>query len=347
MRRVLIFLVGISSLFFVTTSKSYADETCACQPPIPEYSIDELLACFQDTRCKNNQLDFKISLRSKGRNLADSIKNYMLLVNNPILDQNEYSAYLDKIKKGRRQLLALEKSIDFSGYDKLIEPVYIDYDNPEKSYHRHHYTFNLGYEYVSLDTIFQTGVPRIGFYHYRRYGDTPSVNEGLDYYGLHVFGSIQLTSSGEVDTTVSDEVTNTLQLSGGMFVPLFHSAIRLDKSLSDFLGPILKVSIKKNETDDQAKSTVYGGFRDAINPETYFEILYGRTQGLHSNRLEIGIQMPIYKFGHGTRIFFGGIANLALPWDTSATEKDVLRFYLDWNADIEKILGGFKAAFGV
>ncbi len=347
MYRVLIFLLGIASLFFFSVSTSYADDSCSCKPPIPEYNIDELLACFQDTRCKASKLDLKISLRAQGRNLANSIKNYMLLVNNPILDSKDYDAYLQKIDKGRRQLIALEKSIDFTGYDKLIEPVYIDYDNPEKSYHRHHYTFNLGYEYVSLDTIFQTGVPRIGFYHYRRYGETPTVNEGLNYYGLHVFGAIQLTSSGEVNTNVTNEVSNTLQLSGGMFVPFFHSPIRLDNSLSDFLGAVLKVGIKKNETDDQAKSTVYGGFRDAINPETYVEILYGKTQGLRSNRLEIGVQMPIYKFGQGTRIFFGGIANLALPWDSKATEKDVLRFYLDWNADIEKILGGFKAAFGV
>jgi len=333
---------------FSTAYASEINKQCSCGEQASNRSIDEVLACFNDTRCENEKIDLAVALRAKGRNLATAMESYLQLTNNPLLSEKEKQDYLDKIQYSRKQLIAIKKSIDFQGYDYLIEPLYLDFDYPDKAFHRNYFSFNLGYEYVSIDDIFQKGFPRIGFLLYRRYGETPVKTEGLNYYGLHLAGAMQLTSSGEQNTTQdNNELKNTLEVSAIVFVPVFHSLINSDRSLSDFTGPILSYSAKKTEDIDRVNSKLYFGARNAYNPETYVDILFGKTQGLDSQRMEIRAHLPVYKFVHGSRIFIGGILNMSAPWDVSKDENDAIRFYLEWNADFGKLLEGIKSAFGV
>jgi hypothetical protein len=271
------------------------------------------------------------------------------LANNPLFEEGDRRQYLAQIDYGKRQLKTLKKLIDFPGGDELIEPLYIDFDYPEKGYHRHYYSFNVGYEYVSLNSIFQQGFPRVGFLIYRRYGDTPTIGEGLGKYGIHISGSLQLTSSGELS---SDEGTksakNTLQLTADMYVPFFHSMLRLDNTFSDYLGFLVSYNATKTQEDIHAQSRVYFGFRNAINPETYVDVVTGMSGDISNNRVEVRTQLPVYKFATGSRIFFGAILNFAAPWDTTTYQvQDVMRFYLHWNADFAKILEGISSAVGL
>lgn len=344
--------VALFLLFTMNSQSLWADEStdvvCPCIDPASS-DVDSLLACFVDTRCYDDRKEIEIALRAKGRSLTEAMEDYMQLANNPLFNDAERGQYLVQIDKGKRQLKVLKKLIDFSGGDELIEPLYIDFDYPEKGYHRHYYSFNIGYEYVSLNSIFQQGFPRVGFLVYRRYGDTPTIGEGIGKYGIHFSGALQLTSSGELSTDVGTKsVKNTLQLTADMFVPFFHSMLRYDNTSSDYLGVLLSYDATKTEEDAHAKSRVYAGFRNAINPETYVDILTGMSGDISNNRIEIRTQLPVYKFATGSRIFFGAIFNFAAPWEGETRNvQDVMRFYLHWNADFGKILEGVSSAIGL
>jgi len=336
--------------FFLTNSAvaELGKEDCACADGASLHSVDELLACYNEPRCEDRKLDVSIALRVKGRSLAEAIKSYLALSNNANLNIDERKVYLNKIEQDRKRLKAIKKTITFSGYDKLIEPLYLDFDTPEKRYYRHYSSFNIGYEYVGLDELFQKGFPRIGFLHYRRFGEAPAQKQGLGYYGVHVFGNMQLTSSAEQATILNgNDIENTLIVTASVFVPFFHSIININRSLGDFTGVLINYGAKKNSSHEHIYSRFYTGFRNAFNPETYIDVLFGSTQGVKGSRIEINAHLPVYKFAHGSRIFFGGTLNMSTPWDTTDNEPDLIRFYLEWNADFEKIIEGVKSTFGV
>ena len=131
-------------------------------------------------------------------------------------------------------------------------------------------------------------------------------------------------------------------------MPFYHSILRLDNSLSDYIGVLLSYGTNKSQLEERANSRLYGGFRNAFNPQTYIDVLLGRTQGLDSTRFELRAHIPVYKFAHGSRIFFGSIFNTALPWhQDKVDDSDVYRFYLEWNADFSKILEGVTSVVGI
>ena len=338
-------------LTLALTNIATADQVknnCSCADGASLHSIDELLACYKDPLCEDSKLDTSIALRVKGRNLAEAIKSYLMLSNNANLSTNERNNYLQKIKQDRKRLTAIKNTINFSGYDKLIEPLYLDFDSPEKQYYRHYSSFNIGYEYVGLDRLFQKGFPRIGFLHYRRFGEAPANKQGLGYYGIHASGNMQLTSSAEQATILNgNDIENTLIVTASVFVPFFHSVININRSLSDLTGVLVSYGAKKSSSHEHIDSRLYAGFRNAFNPETYIDVLFGATQGINGTRIEINAHLPVYKFEHGSRIFFGGTLNMSTPWDAAENEPDLIRFYLEWNADFEKIIEGAKSTFGV
>jgi len=339
----LIVLIGFPAMPVLAAQ----DEICACGGEAALHSVDEVLACYTDPRCENRKLDLAVAMRVKGRSTAEAIESYLYLSNNAGLSEDERQGYIDKIAHDRKRLVAIKKLIFFPGYEDLIEPLYLDFDAPKKGYYRQYNSFNIGYEYVGLNELFQKGLPRLGFLHYRRFGEIPAKQEGVGYYGVHVFGNMQLASSAEQALNASDgAIQNTMVLSTGVFVPFFHSMINYNRSLSDLTGVLLTYAAKKNNTLERVSSRFYMGFRNAFNPETYIDLLYGTTQGLASSRMEVRAHLPVYKFAHGSRIFFGGTLNMSLPWEARDNDPDVIRFYLEWNADFGKIIDGMKSAFG-
>lgn len=322
---------------------------CVCLNMSETRNIDTVLACYSDPRCYDYRGELRITMRSLGRDQGEALKHYISLANNPILNTDERRNILHQIDESRRRLQMLKETINFKGYDNLLEPLYLDFDYPDKNYHRHYYSFNLGYEYVSFNTIFQKGFPRAGFLIYRRYGEVPTRNEGLGFYGVHALGSLQLGSSAEQELNGNtQEVRNNIEIAAELYVPFFHSIMRLDNSLSDYIGVLLSYGTSKSQLEERANSRLYAGFRNAYNPETYIDLLFGRTQGLESVRFELRAHIPVYKFDHGSRIFFGSVFNTSLPWQRdNVTDKDVYRFYLEWNADFGKILEGITSVVGI
>lgn len=334
---------------FSFSSHAKADESCVCQNRLAEVSVDQLLACHSDPRCHNDLADIRVSLQVKSRFLAEAISQYLELSNNPLFSDQEREQFYSRIESDKRRLTAIKSILKIKGYDELIEPLYLDFDAPEKNFHRFYYSFNLGYEYVSLNEIFQKGVPRLGFLLYRRYGPVPALTEGPGYYGLHVMGSLQLTSSAEQGNNADETnvVDNTLEASIELFAPLYHSLLRNDARLTDYLGFMSSFGAKKNENEEHIKSRMYFGLRNALNAETYTDFLLGRSQGVDDLRLEARAHIPVYKFAFGSRIFLGGVINMALPWSADNKDKDVIRFYLEWNANFGKIIEGISSAVGI
>ena len=344
-----LFVFGLIISMVANVSLASEDDVCSCDGEAALHPVDDILACFTDPRCEEQKLDLAVAMRIKGRSLAEAIKNYLYLSNNMTISPAEQQAYLDKIAANRKRLITIKKLIPFQGYDNLIEPLYLDFDTPEKRYYRHYSSFNIGYEYVGLNELFQTGLPRIGFLHYRRFGQAPALKEGLGYYGIHAFGNMQLTSSAEQATNTSAEnnnIQNTMVVTAAVFIPFFHSTINSDRTLSDLTGVLISYGAKKNNTLERVSSRVYTGIRNSFNPETYIDVLFGKTQGLETARMEVRAHLPVYKFVHGSRIFFGGTLNMATPWSEATNDPDVIRFYLEWNADFGKIIEGIKSAFG-
>lgn len=344
----LILLIIVGTFTSSALSAQPSPTSCACADVAAKLPVDDLLACYSDPRCETQTLDLAIALRVKGRSTGEAIKNYLALSNNANLPIAEREAYLAKIKQDRKRLVAIKALIPFDGFDDLIEPLYLDFDSSEKHYYRHYNSFNIGYEYVGLDELFQQGVPRIGFLHYRRFGEAPATRSGLGFYGIHAFGSMQLTSSAEQSISAQDNgIKNTLIVGISTFIPLFHSSIYVDRSLSDLTGILINYGAKKNSAREHINSRFYAGVRNAFNPETYIDATYGYTQGLNSSRIEVKAHLPVYRFSHGSRIFFGGTLNMSTPWSPASSDPDVIRFYLEWNADFGKIIEGVQSAFGV
>ena len=327
----------------------HVDEGCACINLSSHRSIDTVLACYEDPRCYDYRRELKITLRYLGRNLGEAIQSYLLLANNPVLSGEERRVVEQHITRGRHRIEMLRETINFVGFEEIDEPLYIDFDFPQNNYHKHYYSFNLGYEYVSFDRIFEQGFPRIGFLVYRRYGEAPAVGEGLGFYGVHLIGNLQLANSADQESQDGTDrpTKNAIEINAEIFVPFLHSVLRLDRTLSDYVGVLLTFRAIKSELDNNVTSRFYAGVRSTFNPETHIDLLYGWTEGKESQRFEIRAKIPVYKFEHGSRILFGAILNMSLPWDRQVDEEDIYRTYLEWNADFGKILEGVTSVVGI
>lgn len=320
---------------------------CRCAMNGLKGGVNELLGCFYDPRCREDKSQISVALRSHGYGLGEAMRGYAILLASPEVGADEKEEYRLAWQQSRASLKALKKAIPFRGYDEAVDPLVVDFDDYEANFHRYYYRFSIGFEYVSINTLFQTGVPRIGFLVYRRFSEVPEMREGFGYYGVHFSGGLLMTSSAETQVNnqgTKGKVENTLELTAEAFVPVLHSLIALDRSSTDYSGFIAAYAAKKTDTDLQISSRGYFGIRNILNPETYFDVLVGRTVSVSKQRLEIRGQLPVYKFIHGSRIYLGGIMNTRVPWAGPEDSRDVLRFYLTWNVELDRILGIFSTA---
>jgi len=340
----LILLVLFSSSLALASGRG----SCFCSEEPASHSLNHLLVCFEDERCEDDKLDLEVSIRFKARSLVDATKDYLRLSNNPLIPEEERLRYGVFIKESKRLLRQVKRVTPFEGNNELVEPLFIDFDYPDRGYHRYYNVFNIGFEYVSLERLSESGFPRLGVFFYRRFGQAPVSQDGFAFYGVHTKFSLQLTSAASLgETSLNGGLNHTLDAGGELFFPFYHSVITLDQTLGDYVGPVFKYDIEKKNNSDQADQRVYVGIRNAINPEVYFDISFGQTGLERLSRMEIRGQLPVYKFAQGTRVFFGAIVNTQAPWISGSQGKDVIRFYLDWNANFERIFRGLSAAVGL
>ena len=169
-------------------------------------------------------------------------------------------------------------------------------------------------------------------------------------FGLHGWLSGVLTNSAEqtnvasssnLDGTdpapVEPEVELALESELGVFVPFFAKGKDLYGSL--LIGPTFQASLIKVGNTDRFTRRYYGGARLAYSPESFIDVLYGKTEGLSGHRAEIRFQYPLHTLKNGGRLFWGGAFNLGVEGSNQGdvAEPDSVRLYITWNTDIKGI----------
>ena len=119
--------------------------------------------------------------------------------------------------------------------------------------------------------------------------------------------------------------------------------VRRGTRLQEEVGILLEQGILAIDSDEDVRSRTYGGFRMSYNPEWYIDLLFGRTEGLDSDRFEFRGQFPIAQTTENSRIYLGIIANLGLTEPEDAPEEDVVRVYVKWNVSLSKFFSGLAS----
>lgn len=144
---------------------------------------------------------------------------------------------------------------------------------------------------------------------------------------------------GEDDqpTVDGEPVEDAFEFEVQLYLPVFRSRAMTPEGLRVYIGPILTVGGKQIEAADEVEGRHYGGLRIASNPELYWDLLVGKSDGLDGKRLEVRGQLPIHIFEGGNRLFLGAIGNFGLDGED---EPDVIRLYVTWNVDVKELFNG-------
>lgn len=219
----------------------FGKKICSCNVPVPE-GIDEepdkLLKCVKDLgadlelkpskECAEIKDGLEDDLMDKAESVRNEITSYQRLILDPAVKKEKKDEYLDKIEDVLRpQLKDITAAIGLPEEDPLFQPA--------NAYKEYFLKFNTGYEFLTLDELFQKGLPRIGFvvsFNYRPDEDNPAEHATLNpytwRYGMYTFFSALLTSSGEQATTEDTEQTQSPE-----------SALEFDYQYSSrFSGPL-------------------------------------------------------------------------------------------------------------
>jgi hypothetical protein len=178
-----------------------------------------------------------------------------------------------------------------------------------------------GVESQTVNDLAKPDLPRLGLLVYQQ-------ARGKKRHSWHFYGNFLLTGSAEAtqhsDIEEADQVLETN-------LNVFYAYDRVDLDSKYALwGPVISIGALKADGALQIAKKRYIGLRSAINPETYTEILYGKTSGLDSQRLELRLQAPVSRFDNGTRIFLGAVYNVAVDKRVE-DEADTVRAYIAWH----------------
>ena len=323
----------------------------------------DLIVALEDRvikKCDHDIARAESRLRKKGNKLASTYTS---------LEQaKENKDVYEKYKTGIDQQIAENQTLLYDV--KGVTPItYNDFFRTYDDYDQYFFKFYLGYEYATtVNNLFKQGTPRVGLaVQYRAWEQAvPDAMpmgfwDGFGFYGIHSFFQAFVTGSAEQATDLSSPtdstpassptptITNTGEnkaLEGNLdfFVPMYRTARFNNNKLWGYLGPVVSIGLKKaDNVVDSAGNTVdrfdrrrYAGVALAFNPELFTVVLFGKTSGLSSDRLEIRAQLPVYKFNNESRLLLGAIANLGVK-NQQPDETDVLRIYLTWNVDFKNV----------
>lgn len=195
------------------------------------------------------------------------------------------------------------------------------------------FAFYLGYEGTSVSGFQEKGTARTGMMIYNQL--TGPLKKG-DHFGLHMFSNILLTSSAEQtgqDTQQTSSVESAIEMDLNIFVPLYTKPQSVGVLA---VGPIVMGGLRKPDNIDEFTRKYMAGVRLAHSPESYFDILYGRTERVDGKRLELRGQLPVAKLLNGN-LFVGGVVNVSASEEVN--NNDTLRVYVTWQVNIADIFG--------
>lgn len=243
--------------------------------------------------------------------------------------------------------------------------------------------FSTGYEYTTVSDAFSRGFMRVGLnigFQYPRHSIPENDDRNWHYYGVYSMFSMALTNTGEASATPAPsflassarrvtpledepenppdpaqdrkpEIRRALEFESQFFIPVWRNDYQaLNPRLRTRIGPLLVFGARKADDDTFAHHRAYVGIRNARSPDTYWDVLYGRTGGLESRRIEFRGQYQLQRFFPGSaRLALGAVGNFGSnrrrrgsceELDTSCgpDEPDSIRFYLNYELPGESIL---------
>jgi len=203
------------------------------------------------------------------------------------------------------------------------------------SYDEFFFRFKFGYEYSSMEKIFEEGFPRLGFF--VNFTTRSKKNSALN---LFVSGDFMLSStpfiSGVAGASNTNNIDKAFEFYGTAFLSLFSAKMKVsDDTLYAYFGPIFTGgAIMKNDFTGKSSYLLYGGFRMMVNPDVYTDILFGRNENMKGYRLFIRAQLPVFKLKRQSSIYLGFFGNFSV--DGSGT--DFVRIFLSADFDPIKLL---------
>lgn len=251
----------------------------------------------------------------------------------------------------------IKGTVAYNSIDDILQS-FDDYDD-------YFFKFNVGYEFTTVDNTFSSGKPRVDFFLYHRYRPYQLADKekgGL--FDLHTSFAARLAGSEEVKSDIAsangttggtsapgDSGSNfklgkneSLDYDINVFMPVCKTTtITLDgrNRLYSLIGPLFVYGGKKVDSKNSVDERYYGGLRLAISPETYTDVLYGKTESRSSRRLEVRGQMPIYRKDNGSQVLLGAIANMGVT-DRQTDPGDTVTIYAVWNLDVKDLFNIFK-----
>lgn len=224
------------------------------------------------------------------------------------------------------------------------------------------YQFYSGIEYNNVDDIFDGSGLRIGLLAYLRMGKgierIRSYTEGEchvnklcgDWFPTsvpHIYGNFALTGQGESAGEDNNQF-EALEFETGVYWPIYMGSrgSKDAKTYQELSMGVIAIGGGRTTETDNFDDRYYAGLRFANNEETYFDILYGKTESLTGNRLELRGQLPVSKVGTG-RLFIGGAANLQLSRSRGddgekIDEPDAYKIFITWQTTFDSIWKAFS-----
>jgi|GEM_PF-6830766 len=153
------------------------------------------------------------------------------------------------------------------------------------------------------------------------------------------------------DTVVDNQLKRALEFELQSFHPIWRNDFQVENPrLRTTVGPMIIIGGRKLDDESFVHQRIYAGVRTARSPDTFADLLYGRTGGLRSHRLEARGQYAFpHAFKNNARLSVGAVGNFgfnkrkfesceeASP-HCRLEEKDVIKFYLSYDVDTTGLL---------
>ncbi len=268
-----------------------------------------------------------------------NMNSYLELVDRASIDE-----YVDELQANRLLLEAIRRE---TGYNVNSGDLYV----PFSALDPFHVDYTVGVNFLTVNDAFEEGYPVAGITIYRRFVSTERLadtgNNGVWLNEVHFAASLRMNGIGEQAVAISDEgdggggglagleeyPDRAFDLDLSIFLPILESNFNKGHSYG---GLILNGGGRMIDDDSHFRGRQYIGWRATYNPHFYVDLMYGKSDGLESNRWELRGQMPIYRGGKNNFIYAGITMNVGVG-KKADNEPDSINFFLLYQSDVKSL----------